>query len=31
MRYQGLADYFGLEGLKKYVAERDWWSAPPGS
>jgi [ribosomal protein S5]-alanine N-acetyltransferase len=30
MRYQGLADYFGLEGLKKYVAERDWWSAPPG-
>jgi RimJ/RimL family protein N-acetyltransferase len=28
MRYQGLADYFGLEGLKKYVAERDWWSPP---
>jgi RimJ/RimL family protein N-acetyltransferase len=26
MRYQGLVDYYGLAGLKKYVAERDWWS-----
>lgn len=24
MRYEGLADYHGLTGLKKYVAERDW-------
>ena len=31
MRYQGLVNYFGLEGLKKYVADRDWWTAPPGS
>jgi hypothetical protein len=23
MRYQGLADYYGLKGLKKYVAERE--------
>jgi RimJ/RimL family protein N-acetyltransferase len=28
MRYQGLADYFGLEGLKKYVAEPQWWRPP---
>jgi [ribosomal protein S5]-alanine N-acetyltransferase len=28
MRYQGLADYFGLKGLKKYAAERDWWRPP---
>ena len=28
MRYEGLADYFGMEGLKKYVAARDWWSSP---
>jgi len=28
MRYEGLADYYGLKGLKKYVAEREWWSAP---
>jgi RimJ/RimL family protein N-acetyltransferase len=31
MRYQGLVNYYGLEGLKKYVAERDWWRPPPGS
>ena len=31
MRYQGLVNYYGLEGLKKYVAERGWWSPPPGS
>jgi len=30
MRYQGLANYFGLEGLKKYVADRDWWRPPSG-
>ena len=28
MRYEGLADYYGLKGLKKYVAERGWWSSP---
>ena len=28
MRYEGLADYYGLNGLKKYVAEREWWSSP---
>lgn len=30
MRYQGPADYYGMKGLKKYVADREWWS-PPGS
>jgi RimJ/RimL family protein N-acetyltransferase len=28
MRYEGLADYYGLKGLKKYVANREWWSPP---
>jgi RimJ/RimL family protein N-acetyltransferase len=28
MRYQGSADYYGLEGLKKYVAEPEWWRPP---
>jgi RimJ/RimL family protein N-acetyltransferase len=28
MRYQGLADYYGLEGLKKYVAKPEWWRPP---
>jgi ribosomal-protein-alanine N-acetyltransferase len=28
MRYQGLADYYGLEGLKKYIAEPEWWRPP---
>jgi RimJ/RimL family protein N-acetyltransferase len=28
MRYERLADFYGLKGLKKYVADRDWWSAP---
>lgn len=28
MRYDGLADYYGVKGLKKYVAEREWWSPP---
>jgi RimJ/RimL family protein N-acetyltransferase len=30
LRYQGVASYYGLTGLKKYVAEREWW-APPAS
>ena len=31
MRYVGIAAYYGLEGLKKYVAERGWWKPPqPG-
>jgi RimJ/RimL family protein N-acetyltransferase len=29
MRYGGLADFYGLKGLKKYVAEREWWTARP--
>jgi RimJ/RimL family protein N-acetyltransferase len=28
MRYEGLADFYGLKGLKKYVAQREWWSSP---
>jgi RimJ/RimL family protein N-acetyltransferase len=28
MRYQGLVDYYGMEGLKKYVAARGWWRSP---
>jgi len=28
MRYQGVASYYGLTGLKKYVAEREWWTPP---
>jgi RimJ/RimL family protein N-acetyltransferase len=28
MRYEGLADMYGVTGLKKYVAEREWWSPP---
>jgi len=34
MRYEGLATYSGLAGLKKYAAERQWWQPPhsaPGS
>ena len=31
MRYEGQADYYGLKDLKKYVAEREWWSPPPFS
>jgi RimJ/RimL family protein N-acetyltransferase len=26
MRYEGTADYYGLSGLKKYAAERAWWT-----
>jgi [ribosomal protein S5]-alanine N-acetyltransferase len=28
MRYEGTASYYGLEGLKKYTAEREWWKPP---
>ena len=28
MIYEGTGDYYGLTGLKKYVAERDGWEAP---
>jgi RimJ/RimL family protein N-acetyltransferase len=31
MRYQGLVDYYGMEGLKKYVAAREWWRSPVAS
>lgn len=31
MRYEGRASYFGLDDLKKFVAERSSWRAPPGS
>ncbi len=27
MRYEGSASYYGVDGLKKYVAERDGWPA----
>jgi RimJ/RimL family protein N-acetyltransferase len=25
MRYERLVNYYGLEGVKKYVADRKWW------
>lgn len=28
MRYEGRAAYYGLDGLKKYGAERGWWKPP---
>ncbi len=28
MRYEGAGSYYGLEGLKKYVAERNRWTPP---
>jgi ribosomal-protein-alanine N-acetyltransferase len=28
MRYVGLVNYYGLEGLKKYIADREWWRSP---
>jgi RimJ/RimL family protein N-acetyltransferase len=31
MRYEGLVDYYGMEGLKKYVAGREWWRSPLAS
>ena len=30
MRYQGRVSYYGLQDLKKYVAERDQWRPPSG-
>jgi [ribosomal protein S5]-alanine N-acetyltransferase len=31
MRFAGIATYYDIPGLRKYVAERAWWSAPlPG-
>jgi RimJ/RimL family protein N-acetyltransferase len=31
MRYAGIAMNYDIPGLRKYVAEREWWSAlPPG-
>ena len=30
MHYQGVVDYFGLNGLRKYVADRAWWAPPAG-
>jgi [ribosomal protein S5]-alanine N-acetyltransferase len=29
MRFEGIATYYGIAGLKKYVAERGRWSLPP--
>jgi RimJ/RimL family protein N-acetyltransferase len=31
MRYESLADFYGMKGLKKYVAEREWWASPNGA
>ena len=31
MRYQGLVDYYGMAGLKKYIAAREWWRSPLAS
>jgi len=28
MRYEGTGSYYGVDDLKKYVAERDWWTSP---
>jgi RimJ/RimL family protein N-acetyltransferase len=28
MHYEGLVDYYGMEGLKKYVAAQEWWRSP---
>jgi RimJ/RimL family protein N-acetyltransferase len=28
MRYEGLVDYYGMKGLKKYLAAREWWRPP---
>jgi [ribosomal protein S5]-alanine N-acetyltransferase len=28
MRYEGLVNYYGLDGLKKYVADRQTWMRP---
>jgi [ribosomal protein S5]-alanine N-acetyltransferase len=31
MRYEGLVDYYGMQGLKKYIAAREWWRPPSAS
>jgi [ribosomal protein S5]-alanine N-acetyltransferase len=28
MRYVGRVNYYGMDGLKKYEAERSWWKSP---
>jgi RimJ/RimL family protein N-acetyltransferase len=28
MRYEGIVSYYGLDGLKKYHADRIWWKPP---
>jgi Acetyltransferases, including N-acetylases of ribosomal proteins len=28
MRYEGHAEYYEMKDLKKYVAQREWWSLP---
>jgi len=28
MRFEGLATYYDMPDLKKYVAERAWWTPP---
>jgi ribosomal-protein-alanine N-acetyltransferase len=30
MRFEGIATYYGIAGLKKYSAERAWWNSPQG-
>jgi len=31
MRFEGVATYYGLTDLKKYIAEREWWRSPISS
>lgn len=31
MRFEGIATYYDMPGLKKYVAQREWWRPPPVS
>jgi RimJ/RimL family protein N-acetyltransferase len=31
MRFEGIATYYGIAGLKKYIAERASWRSPQGS
>ena len=31
LRYEGLVNYYGMAGLKKYVAAREWWAKPLAS
>jgi RimJ/RimL family protein N-acetyltransferase len=30
MRYEGVVNYYGMEGLKRYVASGQWWRPPAG-